>query len=200
LSDLALFAAAQQLGRSVVTENVKDIERQVLDSEMVRDRETQASVNPSDPTATFLDVRGSRQRRKDLPFPGVGNTDHTNAVAYRRTADAFRSGDQALLASLIDAEVVWHVPGTHVMAGDIRGRDALLAWFARLRPKGFWLTEHDVFGNDDHVCALSIMGARRDGVDVRTRVVSVFHYHDGRQVERWFYPEDPVAWDAIFAD
>ena len=86
------------------------------------------------------------------------------------------------------------------MAGDIRGLDALLVWLSQLRTKGFWLTEHDVFGNDEHVCALSIMGARRDCVDVQTRVVSVFHYRDGHQVERWFHPEDPVAWDTIFRD
>jgi ketosteroid isomerase-like protein len=89
-------------------------------------------------------------------------TEHPNAVAYRHTADAFRSGDDGLLASLIDADVVWHVPGAHAMAGDIHGRGALF--------------------------------------DVQTRVVSVFHYRDGRQVERWFYPEDAGAWNAIFAD
>jgi ketosteroid isomerase-like protein len=143
---------------------------------------------------------GCPQRTADVSSPGVDGTEHPNAVAYRRTADAFRSGDETLLASLIDAAVVWHVPGGHVMAGDIHGRDALLAWFSQLRAKGFWLSEHDVLGNDEHVCALSVMGARRDGVDVETRVVSVFHYRGGQQVERWFYPENPVAWDAIFAD
>ena len=125
---------------------------------------------------------------------------HPNAEAYRRTADAFRSGDLTLLSTLIAADVVWHVPGRHAMAGDIHGRDALFAWFGELRPKGFWLSEHDVVGNDEHVCALSVMGARREGVDVQTRVVSVFHYRNGRQTERWFYPEDPGAWDAIFGD
>jgi hypothetical protein len=54
--------------------------------------------------------------------------------------------------------VVWHVPGNHPRAGDIRGRDALLAWLAGLTEVGFWLTEHDVFANDEHVCALSYMG------------------------------------------
>jgi hypothetical protein len=129
-----------------------------------------------------------------------GLTEHPNAVAYRATADAFRSGDLGLLATLVDVDVVWHVPGAHVIAGDIHGLQALLAWFSQLRPKGFWLTEHDVFGNDAHVCALSIMGARRESVDVRTRIVSIFHYRHGMQVERWFYPEDPVSWDRIFAD
>ena len=125
--------------------------------------------------------------------------EHPNATAYRRTADAFRSQDQTALTSLIAADVTWHVPGSHPMAGEIRGRDALLAWLSRLWARGFWLAEHDVLGSDDHVCALSTMGARRDGVDVQTRVVSVFHYLDGQQLERWFYPEDPAAWDEIFA-
>ena len=127
-------------------------------------------------------------------------TEHPNATAYRRTADAFRAGDQAAVAALIADDVVWHVPGAHPLAGEIRGRDALMAWLDGLRPKGFWLEEHDVFGNDVHVCALSIMGARREGVEVRTRVVSVFHYRDGQQLERWFYPDDPDAWNRIFAD
>ena len=128
------------------------------------------------------------------------SVEHPNAIAYRQTADAFRSGDQSKLASYIDEQVVWHVPGSHDMAGDIHGREALLAWLARLRAKGFWLTEDDVFGNDDHVCALSIMGARRVGVEVQTRVVSVFNYRNGRQLERWFYPDDMAAWNRIFAD
>jgi len=128
------------------------------------------------------------------------SVEHPNAIAYRQTADAFRSGDQTGLASYIDEQVVRHVPGTHDMAGDIHGREALLAWLARLRAKGFWLTEDDVFGNDDHVCALSIMGARRAGVEVQTRVVSVFNSRDGRQLERWFYPDDMAAWNRIFAD
>jgi uncharacterized protein len=126
--------------------------------------------------------------------------EHPNAIAYRRTADAFRSGDEAELAALIADDVVWHVPGSHSMAGKIRGRDALVTWLGQLRAKGFWLTEHDVLGNDTHVCALSIMGARRDGVNVQTRVVSVFHYRDGLQVERWIHPEDLAAWEQIFAD
>ena len=94
--------------------------------------------------------------------------------------------------------MVWHVPGSHPSAGDIRGREALLAWLADLTQIGFWLSEHDVFGNDEHVCALSTMGRRDGGVEVETRVVSIFHFRDGRQTERWFYPEDREAWDRIF--
>jgi hypothetical protein len=124
--------------------------------------------------------------------------EHPNATAYRRTADAFRAGDLDAIGTLIAADVIWHVPGGHPMAGDLHGRDALLAWLAKVATLGFRLTEHDVFGNDEHVCALSIMGAHRGDLDVETRVVSIFHYRDGQQLERWFYPDDPAVWDQIF--
>jgi len=125
--------------------------------------------------------------------------DHPHAIAYRRTADAFRAADLDVVESLVAPEVVWHVPGDHPMAGTIEGREALLAWFARLKGIGFWIVECDVFASDQHVCAVSTMGARRDDVDVQTRVISIFRYRDGRQVERWLYPDDTAAWNAIFA-
>ena len=124
--------------------------------------------------------------------------EHPNATAYRRAADAFRAGDLATIAELVAADVVWHVPGNHSRAGDIHGRTALVDFLAGLGGTGFWLREHDVIGNDQHVCALSVMGARRTDLDVETRVVSIFHFRDGRQVERWFFPENADIWDRIF--
>jgi uncharacterized protein len=124
--------------------------------------------------------------------------EHPDAVAYRRTAEAFRSGDLDVVESLIAPDVVWHVPGDHAMAGTIAGREALIAWLRSVKAIGFWLVEHDVLASDAHVCAVSTMGARRDGVDAQTRVISIFRYEDGRQAERWFYPDDAAAWEAIF--
>ena len=62
----------------------------------------------------------------------------------------------------------------------------------------FWLEEHDVFASDQHVCAVGTMDARRDGGDVQTRVVHVFRYRQGQQVERWLYPDEQPARDSIF--
>ncbi len=125
------------------------------------------------------------------------NEEHPNALAYRRTADAFRSGDLDALEALVDPDVVWHVPGDHPFAGEIRGRDALLEWLRRVAEIGFTLREHDVLANGEHVVALSHMGAKREGLEVETRVVSVFHFRDGRQLERWFCPDDADAWNRI---
>ena len=123
--------------------------------------------------------------------------EHPNALAYRRTADAFRAGDLGALRLLFDAEVVWHIPGHSFRAGEFRGLDAVIELLRGL-PAGFTLLEHDVLGNDEHVVALSYMGVRRPDLELETRVVSVFHFRDGRQVERWFYPEDVETWDRIF--
>jgi uncharacterized protein len=128
----------------------------------------------------------------------MSTEEHPNATAYRRTVDAFRARDFDTLRSLIAEDVVWHVPGRSSMSGDVVGLDALVAWLGRANELGFTIREHDVFGNDEHVCALSYMGARRPGLVIEIPVTSVFHYRDGRQVERWMYPSDATAWDAIF--
>lgn len=86
------------------------------------------------------------------------------------------------------------------VAGEIRGREALFQWFERLQQVTggtFTLEEHDVLGTDDHVVALSDMSAIRNGVRVKASVVSVMHFREGRQQERWFHPADPSAWDAL---
>jgi ketosteroid isomerase-like protein len=125
---------------------------------------------------------------------------HPDAIAYRRAAASFRAGDISAFDDLLDEDVVWHVPGGHSRSGDIKGRAAVKAWLTDALSIGFRLREHDVFASDEHVCALSVMGATRPGMDIETRVVSIFHFREGRQLDRWFYPEDADTWDRIFDD
>ena len=92
--------------------------------------------------------------------------EHPNATTYRRTADAFRAGDREALAALIDEDVVWHIPGSGPLAGDIQGREALFRFFDRLlevTEGTFMIKEHDILGSDEHVVALSSWSAVREG-------------------------------------
>ena len=126
--------------------------------------------------------------------------DHPNATAYRRTADAFRAGDREALAALIDEDVVWHIPGSGPMAGDIHRREALFRFFDRLRDVtegAFMIKEHDVLGSDEHVVALSNWSAVREGIPVSVDVVCVFHFREGRQQGRWNHPSDMAALDRV---
>ena len=113
--------------------------------------------------------------------------------------EAFRQGDLGTVASLIAEDAVWHVPGDHPLTGEYVGRERVFEFLTSLPPLGFTIREHDVFANDEHLCALSFIGARREGLEVETRVVSVFHFRDGQQTERWFYPEDPATWNRVSA-
>jgi ketosteroid isomerase-like protein len=126
--------------------------------------------------------------------------EHPNALVYRRTADAFRARDRDTLTELIDEDVVWHVPGSSAMAGDIHGREAVFRFLERLREVTdgtFVLKEHDVLGSNDHVVALSYMSAVREQESVSVDVVSVFRFRNGRQQERWLHPSDIAAWDRM---
>jgi ketosteroid isomerase-like protein len=127
--------------------------------------------------------------------------EHPNAAAYLQTADAFRTADMESLRRLIDDGVVWHVPGKNRLSGEVVGRAALFEWFERLRDVtggSFRLEEHDVVANDEHVVALSRVSAVRE-TPLTVEVVSVFHYRNGRQFERWFLPADPDTWDRMFS-
>jgi ketosteroid isomerase-like protein len=125
---------------------------------------------------------------------------HPDGVVYQRTADALRAGDMETLAELFDEDVVWHIPGSSALAGEIRGRDALWRWFDRLREVNdgtFTLEDHDILATNDHVVALNIMSAVQDGVHVSVNVANVMHVRNGRQHERWFHPSDLGAWDRM---
>jgi ketosteroid isomerase-like protein len=104
------------------------------------------------------------------------------------------------LAELFDEDVVWHIPGTNPLAGEIRGRDELWRWFDRLREvtEGtFTLEDHDILATDDHVVALSVMTATRGRVRVSVNMAIVMHFRDGRQQERWLHPSDISDWDRM---
>lgn len=125
-------------------------------------------------------------------------TDHPDAVTYRRAADAFRAGDLEALATTIDEDVIWHLPGTTWMARDFEGKDTLVAYLRELmqRTNGtFKLQDVFVSGSDDHVLAVQRFGATVDGEERFFDASSVMHFRDGRQKERWFHIHDLSTFD-----
>jgi ketosteroid isomerase-like protein len=121
-------------------------------------------------------VIGEAERDATRGSRAMGMGDDPNALACLRTVEAFRQGDFDTAASLIAEDVVWHVPGDHPLAGEYVGRERLLEYLARLGPLGFTNGEHDVFADDEDLYALSFIAGRREGLEVETRVVSVFHF------------------------
>jgi uncharacterized protein len=127
---------------------------------------------------------------------------HPNEELVRRGYDAFGRGDMDTLRELFDLGIVWHFPGRSPLAGDHRGTDAVLGFFARtmeLTAGTFRAELHDVMADDRHSVGMHLATGEREGRRLEDREVLVFHVRDGKVVEVWQYIADQYAYDEFFS-
>lgn len=127
---------------------------------------------------------------------------HPNVEVFRRTYDAFTSGDTAKLAEFFAEDVVWHTPGDNLVAGDFHGREAAFASFGRefeLSGGTYRPTIRDVLANDDHTVALMHVTAAREGKKLDMDYVLVFDIADGKIVEGRGLWTDQAAYDEFWS-
>ena len=62
-----------------------------------------------------------------------GSPEELVAELHRRQREMYAGGPVEPVAELLAPDIVWHVPGRSPIAGDHRGRDAVLAYFRRRR-------------------------------------------------------------------
>jgi ketosteroid isomerase-like protein len=117
---------------------------------------------------------------------------------------AFYAGedDMAVRAVLTD-DIAWHVPGENAIAGDYRGIDEVLAYFARRRDladRTFRMHPRDILtGDGDHVAALTDGTAVIDGTERQWSTVGLYRISEDRIAECWLLPLDRAAFDAIWS-
>ncbi len=116
----------------------------------------------------------------------------------RRQSEMYRGGDAEAVRELLAPDVVWHVPGESTIAGDHRGRDAVMAYFERRRAlAGGAMTivagERVVSGDVVVQLADGQVGER-----LRWRTVGVYRFEGERVAEAWLVPFDLAAFDAIW--
>jgi uncharacterized protein len=121
-----------------------------------------------------------------------------DAELVRRGYEAFIAGDMEWLNGHLHENVVWHVPGHNLTSGDYRGRENVLAFFAR--SVQIALPEfdiHDVVASDDHVVVLTTIRWRRNDNNetFEDRVGQVFHLDGGQVLEVWTMGEDLTGFD-----
>ncbi|MDT9688857.1 nuclear transport factor 2 family protein [Streptomyces sp. P9(2023)] len=129
-------------------------------------------------------------------------TDHPHIAVFHRTFAAFSAGDMDALAEVFHPDVVWHVGGRNLLAGDHQGREDTFALFGR----EFQLTGgtyrpqlHDVLANDDHAVALLHVKASREGKDLDMDYALVLHMRDSRITEGWVLVTDPSTYDDFWS-
>jgi uncharacterized protein len=121
-----------------------------------------------------------------------------DVALVRRGYEAFIAGDMEWLNEHLHENVVWHAPGKNLLSGEYRGREEVLAFFAR--SVQIALPEfdiHDVVASDDHVVGLLRITWRRndDQTTFEDHVGHVFHLDSGRVLEVWTMGEDIAGFD-----
>ena len=125
-------------------------------------------------------------------------TSEEDVEIVRRGYDAFIAGDIEWMNEHLHENVVWHVPGHSALAGEHRGRENVLAFFAKTVQIALPEFDiHDILASQDHVVAIMTNRWRRTdtGDTFEDRSVQVFHLDNGRAIEVWTLAEDPEGFD-----
>ena len=99
-------------------------------------------------------------------------------------------------------DVVWHVPGRNPLAGDHRGIEAVMDYFARRRDLAqatFRIQVHDLLAGGDLVVQLAGGTAELGGSVVEWETVGVFRVRDGQLAEGRLVPFDQYMFDRVWS-
>jgi ketosteroid isomerase-like protein len=114
----------------------------------------------------------------------------------------YAGGEQAPVADMLTDDVTWHVPGHSVIAGDYRGRDEVLGYFARRRALAdatFHIDVRGVLADDERAVILATGEVESGGETRRWGTVSIFRVSAGRIAECWVVPYDQGSFDEIWS-
>jgi ketosteroid isomerase-like protein len=127
---------------------------------------------------------------------------HPNEELVQHAFDAFSKGDFEAVAALLADDIIYHFPGRGPLAGDHRGKDQVLANFAKqaeLTGGTFRLDVHDIVASDDHGIVLTAARGERGDRSWEDNAVLVFHIRNGKISEAWLHPGDEYAGDEFFS-
>jgi len=126
--------------------------------------------------------------------------EHPNVRIVKEGFDAMERGDTQWMVDHLADDVVWHVGGKSKVAGEYRGKDAVLGMFAQQAPvlNDAKIDIHDVVGNDDHVIAIGTASVDDpDGGTVSWLYANVFHIENGLTKELWGLADETSESDAL---
>jgi ketosteroid isomerase-like protein len=111
-------------------------------------------------------------------------------------------GEQGPVRDLLCDDATWHVPGHSAIAGDYRGRDQVLRYFARRRDLAhatFRISVRGVLADDQRTVILAGGEVDLGGETLAWGTVGIFRIAEGRIAECWVIPYDQHAFDAIWS-
>ena len=124
----------------------------------------------------------------------------------KRVVDGFLELQRAMyaggpvepVADLLAADIVWHVPGRSPIAGEYRGREAVLDYFTtrrRLAGGAMKITKHAELAGTDVLVQLADGSVTSNGEEIAWRTAGVYRVAGGRIAEAWLVPLEAAAFD-----
>jgi uncharacterized protein len=110
----------------------------------------------------------------------------------------YAGGAVAPVAEMLAPGIVWHVPGRNPIAGEYRGREAVLEYFGRRRRLAggaIKITKHADLAGDDVLVQLADGSVMLDGEEVTWRTAGVYRVTGGQIAEAWLVPLEAAAFD-----
>jgi uncharacterized protein len=124
------------------------------------------------------------------------------ARLHAAQGEFYAGGADGPLRALLAPDVEWHVPGANAIAGDYRGIEEVMAYFARRRDhaaRSFRMHPGDVLvGEGDRVAVLTDGTATIAGRAERWSTVGLYRLAGERVASCWLLPLDPAAFDRIW--
>jgi hypothetical protein len=128
--------------------------------------------------------------------------EHANVERVREALAAYNQGDIEAMKSRLADEVLWHVGGEHPLSGDYRGREAVGAYFDKVRSLTsgtIKLEPIDILAGEHHAGIFMRATAHRNGQELDTTMAEAIRFDDaGRWVEYWALADDQDAVDAFW--
>ncbi len=117
----------------------------------------------------------------------------------------YSGGDETLLRQILDADIIWSVPGASPIAGTYHGIEDIFAYFRRRRDRAggtFRMHRRDILtGETRRVAALTDGTATIAGQHRHWSTIGLYEINDHDQITAcWLLALDQAAFDAIWSD
>jgi uncharacterized protein len=113
----------------------------------------------------------------------------------------YAGGELGPVAELLAEDVVWHVPGASPIAGDYRGREAVLGYFAarrRLAGGEITIVNHAELAGEDVLLQLADGRASFGGRPLSWRTTGIYRVEAGKVAEAWLVPLEAEAFERVW--
>jgi ketosteroid isomerase-like protein len=127
--------------------------------------------------------------------------EHPNAALARRFFEAFAVRDGRVVAASLDEDVVWRVGGTSPMAGEYRGRRAVVRFLASTTAQTDGTYRGELLftvADDERVLIVYRARGERNERTIDLRQLLLCEVRDGRFVDVTAVPTDQYAFDAFW--